>query len=47
MDNLIWNADLQLWITEDGRVNSEIFCDFEDVHIEGDKQNRYKFLLRA
>lgn len=42
MDNLIWDADLQLWVTEDGRINSEIFCDFEDVHIEGDKQNRYK-----
>ena len=50
----LWDSTRQMWIEASENINdvdndnkitnmSDIFVDFEDVHIEGDKNNRYKF----
>lgn len=41
-ENLIWDAESQMWKNTNNDFVSEIFCDFEDIRFEGNAQNRYK-----
>lgn len=41
-ENMIWDEDSQMWKDSQGNFINEIFCDFEDVHLEGNARDRYK-----
>lgn len=40
--SLLWDDSLQIWRTTGGKIASETFCDFEDIHLEGNAIERYR-----